>query len=86
MVWSSYKEKVKAVSDRSVEAQRPIRILDAIKWGPETEAQFRKSKFKEPPVVDGPYYAKMDLGYDPLKKIEELEAIRADVARGYEKE
>lgn len=81
MVWTSYKEKIKSISDRIVDSQKPIRILDAIKWDAETEAQFRKSKFKEPPKVDSDYYAKFDLGYDPLKKIEELLGIRKDIQK-----
>lgn len=81
MVWTSYKEKVKAISDRIVEAQKPIRILDSIKWDPETEAQFRKSKYKDVPKVDAAYYAKLELGYDPTRKIEELQAIRIDNQR-----
>jgi uncharacterized protein (TIGR02421 family) len=86
MVWTSYKEKVKAISDRIVDAQKPIRILDAIKWDSETEAQFRKSKFKDLPKVGPEYYAKFDLGYDPVKKIEELSEIRRDVLKDIGKE
>jgi uncharacterized protein (TIGR02421 family) len=80
MVWTSYKEKVKLLSERIVEAQKPIRILDAIKWAPETEEEFRKSKFREPPKVDANYYAQYDLGYDPKKKIDELLEIKSDIA------
>ena len=79
MVWTSYKEKVKLLSERIVNAQKPIRILDAIKWDVEAEAQFRKSKFKILPKVDAEYYAQFDLGYDPEKKIEELTDLRSDV-------
>ena len=47
MVWSTQKEKIKKLSERIVDAQRPIRILDAIKWDSSIEEELRKSKFKE---------------------------------------
>ena len=39
MVWTTYKEKVRRLSEMVVDAQKPIRILDAIKThtGKETE-------------------------------------------------
>ena len=34
---TAYESMVRALSDRVVEAQRPIRILDAIKWDDDVE-------------------------------------------------
>ena len=79
MVWVSYKEKIKQLSDRIVEAQRPIRILDAIKWNPKIEADFFNSKAKELPKVDTDYYAKQTLDFDLKKKDEELAEIVTDI-------
>lgn len=79
MVWTTYKEKIKRLSQRIVEAQRPIRILDAIKWDPSIEVELRKGRFKHMPKVDAAYYAAIPLGFDAGKKIEELKDIIADI-------
>jgi len=75
MVWSTTKEKVRRLSERIVEAQKPIRILDAIKWEPWVEERLRKSKFKEMPRLGSQYYEKIELGYDPRAKMDELRDI-----------
>jgi uncharacterized protein (TIGR02421 family) len=75
MVWTTYKEKVKRLSEMVVEAQKPIRILDAIKWPASADEQLRKSKFKEMPKIDREYYAGQSLGFDPEKKIEEFDQV-----------
>lgn len=73
--WRSYKEQVAAIAQRLVEAQRPIRILQSIRWDPSVEEAFRKSKYRELPKIGPDEYAHNDLGYDPRAKIEELEGI-----------
>ena len=60
MVWTTYKERIKRLSLRLVEAQKPIRVLDAIKWEPWVEEKLLKSGFKEIPVLDKAYYEKLD--------------------------
>ncbi len=47
--WRSYKEKVALLADRIIELQKPIRILNALKWESPVWEGFRKSRFKEPP-------------------------------------
>ena len=79
MIWLSYKEKIKNLSERIVEAQKPIRILDAIKWDPSIEEAFFASKMKEMPAIDGEYYENMSLGFDIDKKDEELAEIERDI-------
>ncbi len=79
MVWSTTKEKVKRLSERIVEAQRPIRILDAIKWEPWVEEKLKKSKYKDIPKLGPEYYEKLELGYDPRAKIDELREIITQV-------
>ncbi len=37
-------------------AQKPIRVLDAIKWDPRVEEHFFKHKFKKLPHIDAAYY------------------------------
>lgn len=80
MVWTTYKEKVKRLSQRIVEAQKPIRILDAIKWDPSVEAEIRKGKFKVMPRLGPDYYASQNpLAFDPTKKLDELSDIMVDI-------
>lgn len=58
-----------------VDAQRPIKILDAIKWPSTVEEKLLQSHFKELPKIDQEFYATQPLGYDPHKKIEEFQGI-----------
>ncbi|MBC7691090.1 MAG: DUF1704 domain-containing protein [Methylotenera sp.] len=79
MVWTTYKEKIKRLSHRLVEAQKPIRILDAIKWDPSVEQELKKGKFRQMPTFGAEDYARMDLGYDPVLKIQELQDLAQDI-------
>lgn len=72
MVWTTYKEKLKKLSDQIVDAQKPIRILDAIKWPSTFDEQFKKTKYKDLPKIDKTYYEGMPLGFDTKKKSEEF--------------
>jgi uncharacterized protein (TIGR02421 family) len=78
---SDYKLKVLELSERLVRAQKPIRILDAIKWLPETEDFFLNTKFKEIPLIDAAYYSKSPLKFDVEEKIAEFEQIRIDTKK-----
>ncbi len=73
--WRSYKEQVASIAQRIVEAQRPIRVLQALRWEPAVEEAFRRSRGRELPRVGPEEYAKVDLGFEPKAKIEEFEAI-----------
>jgi len=76
--WRSYKEIVAQLASRIVDAQKPIRVLNAIRWEDSVEDAFRKSKYKEMPKVD---YARVELGFDPREKAETFEAIARDIDR-----
>ena len=78
-VWLSHKEVIARLADRIVEAQRPIRILNAIKWEAQHEERFFRSRFRELPEVSAETYAAIDVGYDPRSKAEEFETIARDV-------
>ncbi len=81
MVWTTYKEKVKALSDRIVDVQRPIRVLDAIKWPTSVDDAFRKSGFKELPKMSADSYQNISLGFDPNQKLSEFETLIQDIDR-----
>lgn len=79
--WRSYKETVAALAQRIVDAQRPIRVLQALRWDPAIEDAFRKSRYRELPRVGPEEYARVDLGFDPRAKTDEFEAIMRDAER-----
>lgn len=59
------KEKIRILSDRLVALQKPIRILDAIKWDDAIKEEFFKNRFEKLPSVDRAYYEKRPLPFDP---------------------
>jgi uncharacterized protein (TIGR02421 family) len=78
---SAYEVMVRALSDRLVEAQRPIRILDAIKWDDDVERAFFEKGGRELPPVTREYYQSRPLPFDPAGKLHEFHAIERDVRR-----
>ncbi len=79
--WRSYKEIVAQLADRIVEAQKPIRVLQALRWDDAVEANFFKTTPREMPAVDKGHYDRVDLGFDPRSQAEELEGIARDIVR-----
>jgi uncharacterized protein (TIGR02421 family) len=79
--WRSYKEIVAGLATRIVDAQRPIRVLQAIRWDNTVEEHFRKSRYRELPRIDAEYYDRQELGFDPKEKSAEFEEIARDVDR-----
>jgi uncharacterized protein (TIGR02421 family) len=75
--WRSYKEILAALAQRLLEAQRPIRILQSLRWDGEVEEEFLRARARELPRVT--YGA--DLGFDPDAKIRELDGILTDTDR-----
>src|SRR5579862_6081884 len=78
---SSYESLVRSLSDRLVEAQRPIRILDAIKWDDDVERAFFARSARELPPVTTDYYQTRPLPFDPETKLHELHTIERDIRR-----
>jgi uncharacterized protein (TIGR02421 family) len=76
-----YQSLVRALSDRLVEAQRPIRILDAIKWDEAIERDFFAGGCRQLPAVDRDYYRRRPLPFDPGQKQHELAELARDVQR-----
>src|SRR5262249_45282071 len=64
-----------------VEAQRPIRILDALKWGDDVEKRFFEKGATELPEVTREYYAKNPLPFDVEAKHREFYDIERDIRR-----
>lgn len=78
---TAYESMVRALSDRLVEAQRPIRILDAIKWDDDVERAFFAAGCRELPPVTRDYYQRRPLPFDPGQKLCEFHQIERDVRR-----
>lgn len=79
MQWLSYKEKIKDLSERIVQCQKPIRILNAIKIPTDIERAFRDSKYKEIPPLSPEHYSVSALGFDPAVKSAELLEISREI-------
>src|SRR5215471_5950891 len=76
-----YESMVRGLSDRLVEAQRPIRILDAIKWDDDVERAFFDKGAHELPPVTRDYYQSRPLPFEPEQKLHELHLIERDIRR-----
>ncbi len=77
-----YLELVRELSDRIVEAQRPIRILDGIKWCNSVRSDFFASDCKALPAVDTAYYQRKNpLEFDPAAARNVFHQIDRDIAR-----
>lgn len=70
---------IHALSERIVKAQKPIRILDAIKWSQTVKDAFFRSKFQKMPGVKKEDYRK--LRYKPDHLRDEFYAIERDIKR-----
>ena len=81
MTTDQYRSAIRELSDRVVEAQRPSRILDAIKWDPSVQEGFHAAGCREQPRVDAEYYRKRRLNFDPAATWQEFQAIERDIAR-----
>lgn len=75
--WRSYKEILAKLAQRLIDAQRPIRILNALRWPLRVEEQFVKAKSRELPVVE----YDPDLGFDTDLVKRELVDLAKDVER-----
>ncbi len=76
-----YQRIIRTLSDRIVEAQTPIRVLDAVKWDESIRQGFFDSGCKRLPAVDRAYYEARSLGFDGAAKKLELQNIERDITR-----
>lgn len=60
------------------ELQKPIQILDSVKWSEGVEDFLVKNKFKELPEIS---YDNRPLKYDPVKKLQEFKELRLKIHR-----
>ena len=78
---TEYRQTIRALSDRLVEAQTPIRVLDAIKWDDGIREGFLKARGQKLPAVDRAYYQGRPLSFDPDDKKQQFQQIERDITR-----
>lgn len=81
-VVGEYQQVVYELSERIVAAQKPIRILDALKWDASVQEYFFRHKCKALPKINSNYYLeKNPLSFDPEKKKQEFHDIEHAIRR-----
>jgi uncharacterized protein (TIGR02421 family) len=76
-----YHEVIRALSQRLVRAQKPIRVLDAVLWDDSIKQRFFADGARKQPVIDRDYYKSRPLRFNPDQKREEIHAIERDAMR-----
>jgi uncharacterized protein (TIGR02421 family) len=72
--------RIRELSERLAAVQRPLRILDAVRWDDEVEETFFASGCTELPHVDRAWYEARPLPFDPPSKRVEIIDLERDVA------
>lgn len=75
----TYRATVRELSDRIVDAQRPIKVLSAVNWDSGIKEAFFASGCKEQPSVDRSYYESRPIRLDAAKTRQELLDIEAEI-------
>ncbi len=73
--------QIRRLSDRLVEAQRPLRILEAIHWQPDVEEKFFAKNCCELPPMTRKCYERNPLPFDRRTKLRELRELEHDIGR-----
>lgn len=73
-----YATTVKELSDRLVDLQSSIRVLNAVRWDEEVARRFFASGCREQPEVTTETYESNPLGFDPERLIAEFQDLEAD--------
>ena len=74
-----YQLAVRALSDRIVEAQTPIRVLDAVKWDDSIRQTFLKHKGRELPAIERLYLHDLMASHDAAEGLKAFMEKRAPV-------
>ncbi|MCO5342182.1 flavohemoglobin expression-modulating QEGLA motif protein [Aeromonas veronii] len=80
-IQEKYRLHLKSLSDELLTLQKPIRILDAIKWPRHLQDRFLASGGRELPAIDRHFYDALPLGFDPRNKYLELKELRDRIRR-----
>ncbi|MES2673331.1 MAG: flavohemoglobin expression-modulating QEGLA motif protein [Pseudomonadota bacterium] len=77
----AYLERLRGLSTRLVTLQKPIRILDAIKWPANIEERFLAQAGRELPDIKADFYQKQPLAFNPDSIYQSLKELKADVRK-----
>lgn len=75
----AYLERLRELSNRLVTLQKPIRILDAIKWPADLEADFCAKGGRELPKLGNDFYQNQRLAFDTANVYQQLKDLKGDV-------
>src|SRR5690554_3357894 len=81
MVEQHLLNSARALSDRLVQLQAPIRVLDAINWDRTVRDQFFQQKAQQLPAIDRATYQRRDLGFDPQELRHAFSKLQRDIVR-----
>lgn len=81
MSLADYQLRVKTLSDQLIELQRPIRILDAIKWPTAVQKRFLEDNGNTLPDIDTAYYERIKLDFAPDQLRDRFLLLRREVQR-----
>ena len=77
----AYRQTIRELSDQLVEAQRAIRVLDAVKWDSKIREQFFAHHAEQQPAVDRDYYQRRALPFDCETKRTQFLQLERDIVR-----
>ncbi len=63
----TYREQLKSLSDELLALQKPILVLDSIKWPYQIKVDFLAQGGTKLPDIGDDYYQKLPLSFDPVK-------------------
>src|SRR3990167_10410794 len=72
---------IRHLSDRLVELQRPIRILDHLKWDDTIQAAFFDAKCKKLPPITPEYYAARPLPFEVEERNDAFYELESMISR-----
>lgn len=81
MVEKHLLDSTRRLSDRLVQLQTPIRVLDAINWDRSVRDEFFKHKATRLPDVTQATYQARSLGFDPVELRHQFSQLQRDITR-----
>lgn len=81
MAHSSYRERLLSLSNRLIQIQKPIQILDSIKWPREFREQFLANGASILPPADRAFYERQAPSFDTVSVYDSLNELRGDIER-----
>ena len=81
MVEKHLLESARRLSERLVQLQAPIRVLDAINWDRSVREEFFRNKADKLPNIDASTYQQKALGFEPAELRHAFSQLQRDIVR-----